>query len=52
METEGDNEPEATCDRLIVTLFEELRVCETEPVELGVCDIDPLELRVCDVDPL
>ena len=52
MDIDGDSDPVDTCDRLIVTLFEELRVCEIEPVELGVCDIDPLELRVCDVDPL
>ena len=42
----------ATCDRLIVTLLDELRVCETEPVELGDCDIDLLYDPVIELDTL
>ena len=42
LDIDGDSDPVATCVRLIVTLFEELRVCDTDPDELGVCDIDPL----------
>ena len=52
METEGDNDPEATSDRLAVILFEEPRVCDTELVEIDVFDMDLLYDREMEPDVL